>query len=111
MTTIRTIVSVSALLAASIGMSSMASAQTVKQASLATSKPAAAASSWACQAKVVEIAPVSQDTNGRPTAWVMVHRVQGEIIAAERLSAAEVEQVRRLPCQGDRLEAPPPLVG
>ena len=110
MTAIRTILSISALLAASIGMSSMASAQTVKQASLNTSKPAAA-SSWACQAKVVEIAPVSQDTNSRATAWVMVHRVQGEIVAAERLSASEVEQVRRLPCQGDRLEAPPPLVG
>lgn len=110
MIAIKTIVSASAVFAAAIGMSSMASAQTVK-ASLNAGKPAAAASSWACQAKVVEIAPVSQDTNGRPTAWVMVHRVQGEIIAAERLSAAEVEQVRRLPCQGDRLEAPPPLVG
>jgi hypothetical protein len=68
---------------------------------------AAATSSWACQAKVVEIA--GSDTNGRATAGE-VHRVQGEIVAAE-LSASEVEQVRRLPCQGDRLEAPPPLVG
>lgn len=110
MIVLRTILSVSALLAASIGFQSAASAQTVKQASLATAKPAAAAS-WACQFKVVEIAPVSQDTNGRPTAWVMVYRVQGEVVAAERLSASEVEQVRRLPCQGDRLEAPPPLVG
>jgi hypothetical protein len=108
MTVLKTIVSVSALLVASVGFQSVASAQTVKQASLA--KPAAA-SSWACQFKVVEIAPVSQDTNGRPTAWVMVHRVQGEVVAAERLSASEVEQVRRLPCQGDRLEVPPPLVG
>jgi hypothetical protein len=110
MTIIKPLVSFSALLAASTGMSAAASAQTVKQASLSTSKPAAA-SSWSCQAKVVEIAPVSEDAAGRPTAWVMVHRVKGEIVAAERLSAAEVEQVRRLPCQGDRLEAPPPLVG
>jgi len=110
MTAIRTLVSVSAFVAAFAGFHSAASAQTVKQASLSTSKPAAA-SSWACQAKVVEIAPVSEDSAGRPTAWVLVHRVQGEVIAAERISAAEVEQVRRLPCQGDRLEAPPPLVG
>ncbi|MDP3493885.1 MAG: hypothetical protein Q8R82_12285 [Hyphomonadaceae bacterium] len=111
MTVLRNIISASVLFAACAGFQSAASAQTVKQASLSTSKSATAASSWACQAKVVEIAPVSQDTNGRPTAWVMVHRVQGEIIAAERLSASEVEQVRRLPCQGDRMEAPPPLVG
>jgi len=110
MIVLKTIVSCSALFIASLGLSGMAQAQTVK-ASLASAKPAAAASAWQCQAKVVEIAPVSQDTNGRATAWVMVHRVGGEVIAAERLSAAEVEQVRRLPCQGDRLEAPPPLVG
>lgn len=109
MTAIKTIISVSALLAAGLGLGGMANAQTAKT-MLASAKPAAA-SAWQCAAKVVEIAPVSQDTNGRATGWVMVHRVGGEIIAAERLSATEVEQVRRLPCQGDRLEAPPPLVG
>lgn len=108
MTAIKTVVSVSVLLVAGFGMGGVASAQTAK--SLVAAKPAAA-SAWQCQAKVVEIAPVSEDTNGKATAWVMVHRVGGEIIAAERLSAREVEQVRRLPCQGDRLEAPPPLVG
>lgn len=108
MTAIKTFVSVSALLVASLGAGGIASAQTAK--TMLAAKPAAA-SAWQCQAKVVEIAPVSQDTNGKATAWVMVHRVAGEIIAAERLSNTEVEQVRRLPCQGDRLEAPPPLVG
>jgi hypothetical protein len=106
MTAIKTFISVSALLVAGLCMSGIASAQTA----MLAAKPAAAAA-WQCQAKVVEIAPVSQDTTGKATAWVMVHRVGGEIIAAERLSATEVEQVRRLPCQGDRMEAPPPLVG
>lgn len=110
MTAIKTIVSISAVFAASIAFGGVASAQTAKATVLASAKPAAAAA-WQCAAKVVEIAPVSQDTNGKATGWVMVHRVAGEIIAAERLTATEVEQVRRLPCQGDRLEAPPPLVG
>jgi hypothetical protein len=109
MTAIKTVVSISALLISGLGMSGIANAQTAKT-MLASAKPAAA-SAWQCQAKVVEIAPVSQDTNGKATSWVMVHRVGGEIIAAERLSATEVEQVRRMPCQGDRMEAPPPLVG
>lgn len=102
MTVLNKVVSVSALFAAFAGLHPAANAQTAK---------AAAAASWTCQTKVVEIAPVSEETNGRPTAWVMVHRVQGEIVAAERLSAREVEQVRRMPCQGDRLVAPAPLVG
>lgn len=108
MTFIRTLVSVSALVAAFAG-AQIADAQTAKQARLAIAKPATALS-WACQTRVVEIAPVSEDTPGRQS-WVMVHRVNGEIIAAERVSASEVEQIRRLPCQGDRLAAPPPLVG
>lgn len=110
MTAFKTLVSISALFAACAGFQPAAVAQTAKQASLGSAKPATALS-WACQSKVVEIAPVSDDTNGRATAWVMVHRVKGEIIAAERVSEREVEQIRRLPCQGDRLEAPPPLVG
>ncbi len=105
-----TLLSISTLFAACAGFEAGAGAQAAKQASLASMKPTTA-SSWACQSKVVEIAPVSEDTNGGATAWVMVHRVKGEIIAAERVSEREVEQIRRLPCQGDRLEAPPPLVG
>jgi hypothetical protein len=108
MTSIRTLVSVSALFVAFAGVH-VADAQTAKQARLVSAKPASALS-WACQTKIVEIAPVSEDTSGRH-GWVMVHRVNGEIIAAERVSASEVEQIRRLPCQGDRLAAPPPLVG
>jgi len=110
MTALKTFISISVAFAAYAGFQSAAIAQTTKQASLSMAKPAAA-SSWTCQTKVVEIAPVSEETNDRATAWVMVHRVQGEIIAAERLSASEVEQVRRMPCQGDRLVAPRPLVG
>lgn len=109
MTVLKTIVSASVLLAATVGLGATASAQTAKT-MLASAKPAVA-SAWQCNAKVVEIAPVSEDTSGKATGWVMVHRVAGEIIAAERLSAAEVEQVRRMPCQGDRLESPPPLIG
>ncbi len=110
MTVFKTLISFSVVFAASASLQSTAIAQTAKQASLSTAKPAAA-TSWTCQTKVVEIAPVSEETSGRATAWVMIHRVQGEIIAAERLSASEVERVRRMPCQGDRLVAPPPLVG
>ena len=54
---------------------------------------------WTCVSRaVVEIAPVSFDTTGEPSGWVMVHRVNGEIIAAERVSGNEVNQLRRLPC-------------
>lgn len=109
MTAFRTLVSVSALAAAFVGFQPAANAQVKQHASLA-SKPAAAVS-WACTFKVVELAPVSTDTRGNATGWVMVHRVKGEIIAAERVSEKEVEQIRRMPCPGDRLEAPPPLVG
>jgi len=107
MTSFRTLISALALIAAFAG-APVADAQTATaRISKATRTTAA---SWACQTKVVEIAPVSEDTSGRD-GWVMVHRVNGEIIAAERVSQAEVEQIRRLPCQGDRLVAPPPLVG
>ncbi len=109
MTVFKTLISVSALVAAAVGIQPAAEAQTRQNASL-SSKPAAAVS-WACTAKVVELAPVSTDTRGNATGWVMVHRVKGEIIAAERVSNDEVEQIRRMPCPGDRMEAPPPLVG
>ncbi len=46
----------------------------------------------------VEISPVSYDTRGMASAWVMVQRDKGEIVAAERVSIGEVEQLRRLPC-------------
>jgi hypothetical protein len=109
MTVFRTLISISALLTAFANVPPTADAQTGQNASLAA-KPAAA-TSWACTFKVVELAPVSLDTRGKATGWVMVHRVRGEVIAAERVSDQEVEQIRRMPCAGDRLEAPPPLVG
>jgi hypothetical protein len=68
-------------------------------------KPAALAAApgasgkWTCVSRtVVEIAPVSYDTAGEPNAWVRVHRIQGEIVADERISRLEIEQFRRLPC-------------
>ena len=79
-----------------------ATAQTAK-ASLA--KPAAVAAQattagkWTCVSRAtVEIAPVSYDVAGQPTAWVMVHRVKGEIIAAERISQHDADELRRSPC-------------
>lgn len=86
-----------------------AMAQTSK-AQLAHAKPAAAAATFTCAFSVIELAPVSEDTNGRPTAWVMVHRVNGEVVAAERVSPREVEQIRALPC-GKKPDAAAPLVG
>jgi hypothetical protein len=65
-------------------------------------KPAAsssAATSWTCVSRAnVEIAPVSFDTFGEPSTWVVVHRMDGEVIAAERVSHAEIQKLRRLPC-------------
>src|SRR5262245_40552634 len=58
-----------------------------------------AAGKWTClSATTVEIAPVSFDTRGEADAWVVVHRTRGEIVAAQRITAKEVEQIRHLPC-------------
>jgi hypothetical protein len=72
----------------------------VKQASISTSgsKPVLAAK-WTCvSTATVELAPVSYDARGMASAWVMVHRDKGEIVAAERVSSKDAEQLRRLPC-------------
>jgi hypothetical protein len=59
----------------------------------------AGATSWTCVSRAnVEIAPVSFDTAGEPATWVLVHRIDGEVIAAERVSVMEVQKLRRLPC-------------
>lgn len=83
---------------------SAASAQTVRpkgdQRGLAAVKPVAA-SVTACATGLMEIAPVSFDAGGRPDAWVIVHRVNGEIVSAERVTLREIEQVRRAPCGAD----------
>lgn len=79
---------------------------------MAQTKPAAsqAASVWNCPFAIVELAPVSHDTAGRPSEWVMIHRVNGEIVAAERVSADDAAQIRAMPCGGAK-SAQPPLVG
>lgn len=54
---------------------------------------------WTCVSRaVIEIAPVSYDTAGAPSGWVMVHRIKGEIIASERVSDLDVQKLSRLPC-------------
>lgn len=90
-----------AALAASVALLSPALAQTNSaQGGLATVKPIAA-SATACATGLIEIAPVSFDTAGRPDAWVVVHRVNGEIVASQRLSTSEIEKVHRAPCGAD----------
>jgi hypothetical protein len=88
-------------LALAMALPLTAEAQTAKSSGM---KQAAAASStatarWTCVSRaVVEIAPVSFDTSGEASGWVMVQRINGEVIAAERVSGKQVDQLRRLPC-------------
>ena len=86
---------------AASALSSQAIAQTApKQASLTSVKPVLASAS-ACSTGLIEIAPVSFDTKGRAEAFVVVYRINGEIVASERVSPAEVEQLHRSPCRAD----------
>lgn len=94
-----------AALASSVALlspaTSEATAQTRSgQGNLASVQPIAA-SATVCAAGLIEIAPVSFDTAGRPDVWVVVHRVNGEVVAAERVSPSEVEKVSRAPCGAD----------
>lgn len=90
-----------AALAASVALLSPALAQTRSaQGGLANVKPIAA-SATACATGLIEIAPVSFDTAGRPDAWVVVHRVNGEIVASQRVSSNEIEKLNRAPCGAD----------
>jgi hypothetical protein len=97
----RNCITVAGTFALILAAPSGAFAQSAKSAS-AMSKPAAsssAAASWMCVSRAnVEIAPVSFDTAGEPATWVVVHRIDGEVVAAERVSAVEVQKLRRLPC-------------
>lgn len=104
----KTIASFSALLSLSLGAASGAFAQTGTR---QVANAQAAASAWTCPFSVVEIAPVSHDTAGRPTEWVMVQRVKGEVVAAERVSEKEVAQIRAMPCDGAKPLSTQPLVG
>jgi hypothetical protein len=54
---------------------------------------------WTCMSRAtVEIAPVSFDTTGGAEAWVMVYRVKGEVVAAERIDKREIDRLRASPC-------------
>lgn len=54
---------------------------------------------WTCfTQKTVEFAPVSFDVRGKPS-WVIVYRVKGEVIASQRVSETEMEQIKRAPCE------------
>lgn len=99
MKTLAAILSIAALTAAPFA--SQASAQTsASPGGLASMKPVMA-SAAACSNGLMEIAPVSFDTTGRAEAWVVVYRINGEIVASERVSPAEVEQLQRSPCRAD----------
>ncbi|HEX5005575.1 MAG TPA: hypothetical protein VFV70_00600 [Hyphomonadaceae bacterium] len=101
MTLARNCITVAAALGFVLVAPSGALAQSAKGKSV-MAKPAAssaAATSWTCVSRAnVEIAPVSFDTAGEPATWVVVHRIDGEVIAAERVGAVEVQKLRRLPC-------------
>lgn len=84
-----------------VTMVGAASAQTAGNARGLASVQPVAASATACAEGLIEIAPVSFDTGGRPSAWVVVYRVDGEVVAAERVSPQEIEQLHRAPCKAD----------
>jgi len=98
MKTLAGLISISTLAVAAA--SSPAFAQTAKAGSLANVKPVMA-SAAACTSGLMELAPVSFDGNGRAEAWVVVYRINGEIVAAERASPSEIEQLNRSPCRAD----------
>lgn len=78
-----------------------ASAQTRSVTGGLTSIQPVAASATACTTGLIEIAPVSFDAGGKATAWVIVHRVDGEIVASERVTPQEIEKLHRTPCKAD----------
>ena len=97
----RNCITVAGTLALILAMPSGALAQATKGKSIVAKQAAssAAATSWTCVSRAnVEIAPVSFYTAGEPSTWVVVHRIDGEVIAAERVSAVEVQKLRRQPC-------------
>jgi hypothetical protein len=78
-----------------------AHAQAGKGASAPKAQIASASASggkWTCLFRqTVEIAPVSFDVRGQAS-WVVVYRLKGEIIASQRVSERELEQIKRMPC-------------
>jgi hypothetical protein len=92
-------------------LAALSVAPAVAQTASSLAKPAAVSSAaasrptpdrWICVSRTtVEIAPVSFDTVGAAEAWVMVHRMNGKVVAAERIEKREVDELRRMPC-GDQ---------
>jgi hypothetical protein len=65
----------------------------------AAAAPKPAPGRWTCLSRtVVEIAPVSFDSFGSAEAWVVVHRVKGEVVASERIDKRAVDMLRAAPC-------------
>jgi hypothetical protein len=92
-------VTIAGILALVLAMPLGALAQAKAKQAVKPAASSAASASWTCVSRArVEIAPVSFDTYGTPEAWVVVHRVNGEVVAAERVSLSEIEKLRRLPC-------------
>jgi hypothetical protein len=95
------------------GMSALALAAPAAFAQQASdlSRPSATATSaslpglhgrWICASRAsIEVAPVSFDTAGSAEAWVVVHRVKGEVVAAERIGKRDLEKLRRNPCDSE----------
>src|SRR5262245_38889858 len=110
MTITRVLASVSIAMIVSVAGNFHASAQTTAK-HVAAVQTKTAAASWNCPFAVVELAPVSHDTSGQPSQWVVVHRVKGEIVAAERVSPTEVEQIRAMPCGTAKPVPQQPLLG
>lgn len=89
-----------AALTAPVTVHAQAPSDLVRSASIVAPKEESGlAGKWTCMsATTVEIAPVSFDARGLASAWVRVYRDRGEIVAAERISRNDIEQIRRLPC-------------
>ena len=100
MAVFRNCITVAGALALMLAVPSGAVAQAAKgKPAVRQAVSASAATSWTCVSRAsVEVAPVSFDTAGEPAAWVVVHRIDGEVIASERVSPVELQKLRRLPC-------------
>src|SRR5690349_19896483 len=71
---------------------------TAPKSQVASATVTAGSGKWTCLFRqTVEIAPVSFDVRGKPS-WVVVYRNKGEIIASQRVSESEMEQIKRMPC-------------
>lgn len=106
MTKLRAVfVAFAAVSLAGAGLTPMASAQTAAAAAAkaATTRLASAATmpspgvSCAIDGSY-EIAPVSSDVESATTSYVLVHVRRGEPVSSERISAADLAQLKKLGC-------------